>query len=551
MEKYSLLIADDESEVREAIVKLIDWDALGYTVAVEAENGRDALEKAESTAVDVALTDIKMPFMDGLEMSLRLTEMYPNVKIIILTGFDEFEYAKAAISLNVAEYVLKPVNAAELGEVLSRVKRQLDESIEQRRDIEALRENYRESLPLLREHFLMELMWGAAPTGQIAARLKRYGIDLGGDGYFAAAIFEPETTPPPSGPALVAPELAPISAKQIIEEQLDGKCRNAVFIGSSAIYAITCWDTRLAAELLVGAAGEICSRCMKILSISVTAGVGRAKKELADICASFEEAKSALEYKSITGFGKAIYIQDMERARREAGAPDGRELESLLSAVKFGDRERYVQYAAKVLDEMPGAESNGIDAGNPSSQDSGQTERKAYAMYIYSSVYRLARRYGLLRDEGVNACMEEFINGGAAAGDRSAFMDWLASACEKIGGLIGAERMSAAKNLAAEARSYISGHYQEHNLSVNDLCDRLHVSQSYFSAVFKQETGKSFVRYLTDLRLEKAVELLDGTDGKTYEIARSVGFEEPNYFSYTFKKHLGVSPTRYRGRNAL
>ena len=111
MPEYRIMIVDDETEVREGIASRVDWKAAGFTIVATAENGQDALEKAEFLDLDVVLTDIKMPYMDGLALGAELLSRYPATKLIILSGFDEFEYAKEAIKLNVLEYVLKPVNA--------------------------------------------------------------------------------------------------------------------------------------------------------------------------------------------------------------------------------------------------------------------------------------------------------------------------------------------------------------------------------------------------------------------------------------------------------
>lgn len=527
MEKYKLMIVDDESDVREGIVAHIDWDALGYEAVAEAENGQDALEKAESVHIDVVLTDIKMPFMDGLEMGARLLQLYPGVKLIILSGFDEFEYAKAAIKLSVVEYVLKPVNVAELSEVLRRVKRQLDDSIAQRRNIDMLRESYEKSLPLMRERFLTELMWGAVPDGEIESQLSRYNLGIGGAPYHVVAVFEADRSL--KRPPLVAWELVPVSIKQIVEEQLDGRCESAVFIGSSAITAVTAWNDPNAAGALTSVANEICARCMRVLEVTVTAGVGRVCRDLAKAHDSFSEARSALEYEVIAGTGKAIYIQDMERVQREA--VDGREEEQLLSAVKFGSKDQFKLFTVNICDSMASL---------------GKRERKAYGLYIYGIIYRLIQRYDMFGAGDVRAYVNEFLLFEQLWDDGDRMREWLYNICERMSEHISAKRETASRNLVEDARRFIDERYQDHDLSVDTLCEHLHVSQSYFSTIFKQETGVSYVQYLTGLRLDRAVELLQQTDEKTYEIARRVGYDEPNYFSYVFKKHFGVSPTKYR-----
>ena len=531
MEKYKLLIVDDESDVREAIVERIDWDALGYEVVAEAENGQDALEKAELSPIDVALTDIKMPFMDGLEMGARLSQLYPGVKIIILSGFDEFEYAKAAIKLNVVEYVLKPVNVAELSEVLRRVKSQLDDSIAQRRNIDMLQESYKESLPLMRERFLTELMWGAVPDEEIDTQLARYDLAIGGAPYSVVAVFEPDRSP--KRPPLVSWELVPLSIKQIVEELFEQRCGSAVFTGSSAITAVTSWDDPDAAGALVSVANEICSRCLRVLEVTVTAGVGRARRALKDARHSFQEARLALEYKTFIGTGKAIYIQDMERVRREADMADGREEEQLISAVKFGSKAQFEQCAVKIHDSMAARS---------------EFERRAYALSVYGAVYRMMQHNEMFGAPDVNECVHRFMQSEPSWGDPVMLKEWLMDVCDRMSGHMTAKRKTAARNLAEEAKRFIDSHYHEQDLSVDTLCKRLHVSQSYFSTSFKHEMGISFVQYLTNVRLDRAVDLLRKTDDKTYEIASRVGYAEPNYFSYAFKKHFGVSPTKYRGK---
>lgn len=139
MSLYRIMLVDDEEEVRKAIIRNMDWEKLGFTVVGDAENGEDALEKLEQWEPDVVITDIRMPYMDGLTLTARIREKYPSMKILIFSGYDDFEYAKQAIKLNVTEYILKPVNSEELSVILKRIRVSLDEEIEQRRNIDSLR----------------------------------------------------------------------------------------------------------------------------------------------------------------------------------------------------------------------------------------------------------------------------------------------------------------------------------------------------------------------------------------------------------------------------
>ena len=151
MEPYRVLLADDEEEIRAGISRKIDWSSLGFALVGEAENGQEALELAEQLRPDVVLTDIKMPFMDGLELCRRLKQSLPAAKLVVFSGFDDFEYARQAIGMDVSEYILKPINAPELMDVLNKLKDQLDRQRLERRDMETLRRRYEESLPELRD----------------------------------------------------------------------------------------------------------------------------------------------------------------------------------------------------------------------------------------------------------------------------------------------------------------------------------------------------------------------------------------------------------------
>ena len=174
MGQYRVIVVDDEEEIREGIIRKIDWNALGYEVVGSAENGVEALELAEHLHPDVIMTDIKMSFMDGLQLCEHIAEKMPSVKMIIFSGFDDFEYAQKAIKLNVTEYLLKPVNAQELTQTLKKLKSQLDQELADQRDIEKLRRNYEESLPVLREQFLVGLLEGRVPRQRVQAQAEMF-----------------------------------------------------------------------------------------------------------------------------------------------------------------------------------------------------------------------------------------------------------------------------------------------------------------------------------------------------------------------------------------
>ena len=162
MDKYKVLLVDDEEEAIEAIRLKLEWETLGFKVIGSANNGVKALELVERLQPDVVITDIKMPYMDGLELARTLNEDYQNIHIIIFTGFDEFEYAKEAVHLEIEEYMLKPINSQELSECLKRLKKTLDNEREEKLNVKKLEHYFNESLPMFQTNLFISLIEGGS-----------------------------------------------------------------------------------------------------------------------------------------------------------------------------------------------------------------------------------------------------------------------------------------------------------------------------------------------------------------------------------------------------
>lgn len=538
MELYRIILVDDEEEVRKSIIRKIDWHAAGFEVVGDAENGEDALEKIENLEPDVILTDIRMPYMDGLALAERVRQKYPSMKIIIFSGYDDFEYAKQAIKLNVTEYILKPVNAQELTAILERIRTNLDNEIEQKRNVNLLRESYIRSLPILREQFLNDLVTRPVPEEEAAQRLKEYDIDIGGARKWIAAAIDIERPEKAELPIHREKALIPVSVMQILEEKLGQYCRYITFISrtsQSELAAIAAIDGDNTQTGLIDVLGDICKETRKILEVPITIGIGHSCTSLSDICLSYNGAVNSLGYKGIVGSGSTIYINDVEPVNRGKLQFGGKDEAELTSAIKFGPRERIEAAVAEIMGKMEEAKVH-------------FRQCQAYMLSVTNCIIQLIQVYDL--------DMQEIFENAGEAGDAYAlipkvqrqeeFAQWLLSAALAINRAMNQERANTMKQVIQEARQYIMDNYQDPELSVEKICRHLHMSPAYFSTMFKKETGQAYIAYLTEVRLNKAVELLNKTDDKTYVIAASVGYQEQNYFSYVFKKRFGVSPTKFR-----
>ena len=543
MDLYRIILVDDEEEVRKSIIRKIDWTSVGFTVVGDAENGEEALEKIEGLEPDVVLTDIRMPYIDGLTLAERIRQKYPSMKIVIFSGYDDFEYAKRAIKLNVTEYILKPVNVEELTAILKRIKTNLDEEIEQKRNVTLLRENYRKSLPILREQFLKDLISRPMEKKTVLDLVEEYGIPLAGAKKWIAIAVELEQELAQEDAPLPLHEeknLIPISVIQIMEENLKPYYRFSLvsFSGTAEaeIAGIVAVDNGNSQTGLIDILGDICKEIRKLVKVPVTIGIGHSAAELGNISVSFKSALDALGYRAIVGTGGTIYINDVEPVSGGKLQFGGEDESAFVQAIKFGPEEKIEEAVQQIVKRMSDARVH-------------VRQYQAYVLSVANCMIQLTQQYDLNLEEifaddplGLDpfTVIQQALN-------RDNFSRWLYQAALKINGAMNRERDNTARQVMEKAKQYIMDNYQDPDLSVEQICRYLHMSPAYFSTMFKKATGQTYVAYLTEIRLNKAVELLNMTDDKTYVIASKVGYQEQNYFSYVFKKRFGVSPTKFRG----
>ncbi|MFT4105733.1 MAG: response regulator [Lacrimispora sp.] len=536
MDLYTIILVDDEEEVRKSIIKKIDWQAAGFRVIGDAENGEDAMEKIEVLEPDVVLTDIRMPYMDGLALAERIRQRYPSMKVLIFSGYDDFEYAQRAIKLNVTEYILKPVNVEELTSILKKIRSNLDQEIEEKRNLNHLRENYRKSLPIIREQFFNDLVHKNLSRELAEQKLREYDIPVLGARKWVLAAIDVERGDMKESLSLHnEEELIPISVMQIVREKLQGYCRFAIFQSSSEadMVAMAALDENNSTTGLIDVLGDICKETKRILQVPVTIGIGHSCMELSGLRESYQSSIDALGYKAIAGRGNTIYINDMEPVGNGKLEFDSMTEADLISAIKFGPAEKIQAAVSRIMEKMESAKVH-------------SRQQQVYMFGVVNSVLQMIRQYDLTLEDilgGELAYMEILGN----LQKKEEFGQWLLKTGEKMNQVINQERDMTARQVIQEAKQYILDHYQDPDLSVEMICRHLHMSPAYFSTMFKKETGQAYIAYLTDLRLNKAVELLNKTDDKTYVIAAKVGYPEQNYFSYVFKKKFGVSPTKFRG----
>lgn len=544
---YKLIIVDDEEEVRKGVLRKIDWQGCGFEIAGEAENGREVLEIAEKCMPDVVLTDIKMPFMDGLKLSEHLREKFPTVKIIILTGFDEFEYAQKALRLNAVEYILKPISAQELTDVLNKVKNRIDEEIAQKEDMQVLKEHYRRSLPVLREKFLTTLITSRLKKDEVLERLDKFDLNLNGSTFLISVLSIDYRNEDQKSMAQKDDrvefnlpddiELLKLAVLNISEEISSRHNLGMVFIHNEYIvYISSCKGNK--ENILTrthNVIEEIRQSVQKFLSVTVTIGVGTVCDDITYLSYSYRNAVSALDYRLILGCNRIIFIEDIEPESIQKIIFDELKEQALARCIKVGTDKEIEETVNGLFEEIKDMKVSIKDY-------------QLYLLEILTTILKAAKGSNVNIDNifgsDANLLVEVY-----QMNSIQEVKNWILGICKKITSCVTNEREDSCKLIVQKAKDYVRSKYFESDITINKICKYLHISPTYFSSIFKRETKMTFMNYLLNIRMEAAKELLRSTNMKTFEIAEKVGYSEPNYFSYCFKKNLGLSPSEYRHSN--
>jgi two-component system, response regulator YesN len=512
---YKVFLVEDEVTTREGIRENVDWRSMGFELCGEAPDGEIALPQIESIQPDVLITDIKMPFMDGLQLCKIIREHMTWIKIIIISGYNDFQYAQTAIKLGVTEYLLKPVSVQDLQTVMVKVAVTLDQEKNERAYLKRLRSQVEDSLALMREKFLLRLVTGGESSISAIEQSQQLGLNILSP-YYQVTLIE-------ARPAKGADPLEYATCQQV--EKLIGQ-----FIGTNMDVLLT----RKGIEgFVLIFKGENLEQLQH--ESSFLAGLIQ------------EEVEKKIECKVVIGAGMPQQrLGDLHRSFAEA-----------LIKVK-GTQEETENSELRKLDHT--ALRRYLENGRVEDFDS----------FFYQAIYPLAEaalRSPLLKHYiilDLRLAAAQFVSdlGGNAnqviptANDEEVLLDQLRMLAEvrvetyKIFSAALAFRDSQANSNRANsiqlAKKYISAHFSDANLSLNEVAAQVNFSPNHFSAVFSAETGETFRDYLTRTRLEQSKKLLHTSKIKCAEVAFQCGYNDPHYFSLIFRKNYGLTPQQYR-----
>ncbi|HTX93192.1 MAG TPA: response regulator [Anaerolineales bacterium] len=521
---YKVLFVEDEIVTREGIRDNVDWKANGFEYCGEATDGEMALSLLQAVKPDILITDIKMPFMDGLQLCKIVRERLPWIKIIILSGHDEFEYAQEAIKLGVTEYLLKPITVQNMHRALLKIATQLDKERKEQENLKKLQEQLEENQAMLREGFLLKLVSGAVASTEAIEKGESLGLDLIAR-YYLVVILKIEI-----GDRSEQFDYDEYQQIQNIVSSLVGKNPDIFFIKKDweeivlLMKGNTSQYLEEERELLLGAIAKEVEKTRYWLTV----GAGTQKNRITDIYQSFIEAFANIQ-------NAADQVKD---------APNhGLEKAELLKLNKSAV-ETYLSSGA-----LDGFE----DFFSAYLQPLGETALKSHLIKNYIFMDLVLGTAKLVNELGgdMDAVLPE-LNSIESILKNIKTIDQLKEQAYRI--LANAFSFRDGQNngqhprLIRQAKEYIDQHYMDPELSLNEVASLVNLSSSHFSMVFSQETRQTFKEYLTTTRINKAKGMLRTTSLGSNDIAYQVGFNDPHYFSYVFKKNTGMSPTEFRSK---
>lgn len=527
---YKLLIVDDESIIREGILANIDFAAMGIEVVGSCENGMEAIDVFRDKSPDIILTDINMPFMDGMELAETLLEEAPLLKVVILTGYDRFDYAQQALKLKISDYLVKPVLPRDIKPVLKKLIKQIESERMQEESLSNLREQLSETLPILRDRFLNSLITRAYSTRELEGKLRSNQINLDAIYYQLLCVNEHSNMAGEPDYNKTDERLTRIHKLSLL--QIEGLTDAIAFRTYYDNVALIIGgdskdDVAETARLVATRMEEI---CQSQNGLDVGIGISSVRKGLEGLSESYKEANEALEFESFRGSHHIICYDDIAYHNRDAF--DSADYASrMYKEFRSGNTESILELVDEFFVRL---------------EDRTMSGEKAM-IHIQNVVMSIMLS---IQDQGIEV---DGVLGGknptVALYDHeslSSIKTWMRDLCKELTGLIFSERETYQKNQSRLTVDYVDKNYCNQELSLKQACEELSMSVSYFSNLFKEATGTTFVDYLTTLRMDKAKELLRNTDLKTYEIADKVGFRDAHYFSLVFKKQTGMTATAFR-----
>ncbi|WP_284646194.1 response regulator transcription factor [Paenibacillus silviterrae] len=527
-DEVSLCIIDDIKSVVNGLT-MIDWASEGVTVAGTSSNGEDGLELILREKPDIVITDIRMPRMDGLSMLRELLEANVACKVILISSYTDFDYAKEAVRLGAFDYVVKPFTEEDIVEAVRKAKTHILQEREELLNVRGMESKLRESMPLLRQEYLRLLVQHRTSWEQAAKRWDFLKLRLQPRGLIVLLLEIDAFQERAEELSMHEVELIRFSLQNIAEETIREHADGLLF--------------RLEADRFVAvlndppgmSAIQIAERCCKNIEsftkFTVSIGVGGRAESVAELPDSYKQADQALNYHLFTGGNGAISYDEIPRSNKQGPVSlEGKE--EVLLALRSGNGDR----AAVLLLQLSAALQRISPRPNPEYLLSHYEE-------LAASIIRTL--YEVVSPEELQPLVQSYKAKTSGSGVALNVLEQqLAALCRDGGELVRRNTLSEGQRIIYHSLEYIKQRL-ERNVTVGECAAHVHLSVSYFSSLFKKVMGMTLIQYITAERMQKAKSLLIA-GVPVQEVAAIVGYEERRYFSEMFKRTSGMTPSEFR-----
>ncbi|MGN7358403.1 response regulator transcription factor [Paenibacillus sp. SAF-054] len=528
------MIIDDEYLIRERLKRSVEWERLGLAFAGEAEDGEEALELLHGVEIPIrlALVDINMPMMDGLEFAKRARESHPGLHIIFLTGYSDFGYVKSALRLGAANYILKPIDMDELAETLAKVRTAIEEEERTLAESAAVAEEIAGAHASNRSSFLLRLLNASSsiPEEQRREGLRRYCPRLP-DCDLLVAVACADHPGEPAEAAASQPE------KYMERDFEDDNSGIAVLAETAQSLPGTEIGYDASGRLVVLASAsagledawrQAVKRLRSTAGLWVSAGIGGLCSP-AEADRGYKEAMLSMRHKAVYGSGRVIRYDELPAEWKPFQLGGLRE--QLLIDLRLGNPEVAAGRIRELFTRFMSA---------PTHLD--QLHYIVYELTATLNVFAEEQQIEMTEDEAaaLNA---------AAAIERLEMPDrieaWITGRLNSLYTRSESQKRTASARLTESAKAYIDANYADVELDLPAIADHLHINANYLSRIFKAESGLSVTEYVTHCRMNRARELIVAGHRNVEYVAAQTGYADPHYFSKCFKKHYRVPPSRF------
>lgn len=528
-----VFLVEDEFIIRQGIKNNIDWASHGYEFCGEAGDGELAFPMIQKLKPDVVITDIKMPFMDGLELSRLIKKELPETEIIILSGHEEFEYAKEAIRIGVAEYLLKPINGEDLLKEVDEVAFKINEKRKESEIKKQYQHEMEENILKERKELFQHLVSGDKSLAELLEMGSRLGMDLSAMWYnvvlfkvqsihhaykeYSNSLIEIDKRICQSGNSDIL----------IFDRNLEGK---AILFKAESKEALESMQSSYLSSM-----EDIFAEYEHIFYFG---GIGEPVNRLSGLSDSFEKAGRAFAHRYLMKDSCILDCKDLEQGvytqkeEFDINNVDTKQIDrkKIKGFLKLGGLEESIYFVEEFF------------------RDLGTSAMKSniFRQYIVMDAYFCVVDFL----EEIKVSKEELepldVTSGIFQSEESA-KEYLVGIIKKAIELRERASLNRYDDIVKEVMEYIQDNYADEEISLNLVASHVNFSPNHLSMIFSQQTGQTFIKYLTDFRMNKAKELLRCTGKRSSVISTEVGYKDPHYFSYLFKKTQGMTPTQYRG----